>query len=115
MVRDYQPSDLPEIIALHKAQGFDYSLGDLSNPLFFVKKVRVVDGRIVAAMALRLTCETFLLVNPEDSPIVKFDSMIELQPEVLSEAELQAFRWKGKQCIVRWKPSDPNHVIAEVS
>ncbi len=40
---------------------------------------------------------------------------VEQLPEVLSEAELQAFRWKGKQCIVRWKPSDPNHVIAEVS
>jgi hypothetical protein len=36
-------------------------------------------------------------------------------PEILSEAELQAFRWKGKQCIVRWKPSDPSKVIAEVS
>jgi len=40
---------------------------------------------------------------------------VEQLPEVLSEAELQAFRWKGKQCIVRWKSSDPNHVIAEVS
>jgi hypothetical protein len=40
---------------------------------------------------------------------------VEQLPEVLSEAELQAFRWKGKQCIVRWKPSDPNKVIAQVS
>jgi hypothetical protein len=40
---------------------------------------------------------------------------VEQFPEVLSEAELQAFRWKGKQCIVRWKPSDPSKVFAEVS
>jgi hypothetical protein len=40
---------------------------------------------------------------------------VEQLPEVLSEAQLQAFRWKGKQCIVRWKPSDPSKVIAEVS
>jgi hypothetical protein len=40
---------------------------------------------------------------------------VEQLPEVLSEAELQAFRWKGKQCIVRWKPSDPSKVFAEVS
>jgi hypothetical protein len=40
---------------------------------------------------------------------------VEQMPEVLSEAELQAFRWKGKQCIVRWKPSDPSKVFAEVS
>jgi hypothetical protein len=40
---------------------------------------------------------------------------VEQLPEVLSEAELQVFRWKGKQCIVRWKPSDRSKVIAEVS
>jgi hypothetical protein len=36
-------------------------------------------------------------------------------PVSLSSAELLAFRWKGKQCTVRWKPSAPNTVIAEVS
>jgi hypothetical protein len=40
---------------------------------------------------------------------------VEQRPEVLAEAELQAFRWKGKQCFVRWKSSDPSWVIAEVS
>jgi hypothetical protein len=33
----------------------------------------------------------------------------------LADAKLQAFRWKGKQCTVRWRPSDPTKVIAEVS
>ena len=36
-------------------------------------------------------------------------------PVSLDGAKLLAFRWKGKQCTVRWKPSDPNNVIAEVS
>jgi hypothetical protein len=40
---------------------------------------------------------------------------VEQLPEVLSEVELQAFRWKGRQCIVRWKPSDSSKVFAEVS
>jgi hypothetical protein len=40
---------------------------------------------------------------------------VQQQLEPLGDAQLQAFRWKGKQCIVRWKPSDPNKVIAEVS
>jgi hypothetical protein len=40
---------------------------------------------------------------------------VQQQLETLDAAKLQAFRWKGKQCIVRWKPSDPNKVIAEVS
>ena len=37
------------------------------------------------------------------------------QPETLDEAELQAFRWKGQQCVVRWKLLQPDQVIVEVS
>jgi hypothetical protein len=40
---------------------------------------------------------------------------VDQRPESLDGAKLQAFRWKGKQCIVQWKPSDPNKVIVEVS
>jgi hypothetical protein len=40
---------------------------------------------------------------------------VDQRPASLAGAKLQAFRWKGKQCTVRWKPSDPNAVIAEVS
>jgi hypothetical protein len=40
---------------------------------------------------------------------------VDQRPTSLVGAKLQAFRWKGKECTVRWKPSDKNHVIAEVS
>jgi hypothetical protein len=40
---------------------------------------------------------------------------VQQQLESLSDAQLQAFRWKGKQCIVRWKPTDPGNVVVEVS
>jgi Protein of unknown function (DUF3592) len=39
---------------------------------------------------------------------------IEQRPEPLADAELQSFRWKGQQCVVRWNPSMPEQVIAEV-
>ena len=84
MIRDFAPSDMPTIKEIHKTQGFDYSVPDLANPLFLVKKVREVDGRIVGAMCLRLTCETYLFV--EGSPEAKARSIMELQPEVLKEA-----------------------------
>ena len=84
MIRDFLPEDSPALKELHKAQGFDYALPDLFNPLFLVRKVREVDGRVVAAMFLRLTCETFLLV--EGSPESKGRAILELQPEVLREA-----------------------------
>jgi hypothetical protein len=40
---------------------------------------------------------------------------IDQRSETLADAQLQEFRWKGKQCIVRWKPLSPDQVIAEVS
>jgi hypothetical protein len=40
---------------------------------------------------------------------------VDQSPTSLDGAKLQAFRWKGKQCTVRWRPSDPTKVIAEVS
>jgi uncharacterized protein DUF3592 len=40
---------------------------------------------------------------------------VDQRPVSLSGAMLQAFRWKGKQCTVRWKPSNPSKVLAEVS
>jgi len=84
MIRDYRPEDLPEIIEIHKAQGFDYALGDLDSPLFLVKKVREVHGHVVAAMFLRVTAETFLVST--GSPEAKGRAIVELQPEVLREA-----------------------------
>ena len=32
-----------------------------------------------------------------------------------AEAKLQAFRWKGQKCFVRWKPDSPDQVIVDVS
>jgi hypothetical protein len=40
---------------------------------------------------------------------------VEQLPEVLAEAQLQAFRWKGKQCFVRWNISHPDQIIADVN
>jgi len=40
---------------------------------------------------------------------------VDQRPVALAEAELQAFRWKGKQCVVRWRPSKPDQAIVEVS
>lgn len=83
-IRDYHETDKNAISAIHKAQGFDYTLPDLTSPLFLVKKVREVDGRVVAAMCLRITAETFLFSS--GSPETKARSIMELQPEVLREA-----------------------------
>lgn len=85
MVRDFKPEDTDSIISIHKSQGFEYSLPKLDSPLILVSKVREVEGHVVAAMFLRVTAETFLLV--EGSPESKGRAIEELQPEVLREAK----------------------------
>ena len=84
MIRDARPEDVEAIKDIHKRQGFDYPLPDLTSPLILVKKVREVDGRVVGAMFLRITAETFLLVD--GSPVTKGRSVEELQPEVVRAA-----------------------------
>jgi hypothetical protein len=64
LVREYQDSDLAQLRTIHAAQGFDYALPDLSNPLFVTKKVLASEGAIVGAAFLRLTAEAYLLLDP---------------------------------------------------
>jgi hypothetical protein len=84
MVRDMRSEDIETVKDIYKAQGFDYSIPDLTSPLILVKKVREVDGRVVAACLLRITAETFLITM--GSPVEKGRAIEELQPEVLREA-----------------------------
>jgi hypothetical protein len=37
------------------------------------------------------------------------------QPVTLDNAQWDAFRWKGQKCRIRWKPSNPDQIIAEVN
>jgi hypothetical protein len=77
LVREYRESDLDALRAIHAAQGFDYPLPDLSNPLFVTKLVLSeadAEGesnnrlprqeKIIGAALLRLTAEAYLLLDP---------------------------------------------------
>ncbi len=93
-IREYQQSDLTALRTIHAAQGFDYALPDLSNPLFVTKVILSDDSvappfgtapvphdgaanlqdaglkpgpaqeRILGAALLRLTAEAYLLLDP---------------------------------------------------
>ena len=43
-IREYRESDLAALRAIHAAQGFDYALPDLRNPLFLTKLVLTPDS-----------------------------------------------------------------------
>jgi hypothetical protein len=57
-IREYKESDLAALRAIHTAQGFDYVLPDLRNPLFVTKLVLTQDAAasVVGAQHLSRPC-----------------------------------------------------------
>lgn len=80
LVREYTDADLSALLAMHRAQGFDYPFPDLHDPIF-VSKLVLEDQRsqpVMAALA-RLTCEIYLLVDPQSgTPRERYARLLEL-------------------------------------
>jgi hypothetical protein len=66
LIREYTAADVDALRAIHVRQGFPYAFPDVADPLF-VSKLVVEDekGRTVMASLARLTCEMYLLADPE--------------------------------------------------
>ena len=100
LVREYQESDLAQLRAIHAAQGFDYALPDLSNPLFVTKKLLASDGAIVGAAFLRLTAEAYLLLDPcAGTPRERWQRLLALH----AAAEHDAWQ-RGLEDVHAWLP-----------
>ncbi len=80
LVREYTDADLSALLAMHRAQGFGYPFPDLHDPIF-VSKLILEDQRgqpVMAALA-RLTCEIYLLVDPQSgTPRERYARLLEL-------------------------------------
>ncbi|MHB8539437.1 MAG: hypothetical protein ACYDCD_00635 [Candidatus Acidiferrales bacterium] len=76
------------LLAMHRAQGFEYPFPDLADPIFVSKLVLEDDnstgslngdGKIVMASLARLTCEMYLLVDPNaGTPRDRYARLLEL-------------------------------------
>lgn len=97
-VREYKETDLDTLLAMHRAQGFEYPFPHLRDPLFVSKLVlcedspRIshartcregnrdsVEGKIVMAALARLTCEIYLLADPHaGTPRQRYSRLLEL-------------------------------------
>ena len=65
-MREYNDGDLAALRAMHAKQGFDYPFPNLADPIFVSKLVvEGDDGRAVMASLARITCEMYLLADPE--------------------------------------------------
>jgi hypothetical protein len=80
LVRAYTESDLDALRAMHARQGFDYAFPNLADPIFVSKLVVEDDaGRAVMASLARITCEMYLLADPEaGNPRERYARLLEL-------------------------------------
>lgn len=98
MIREYTDTDLDALVAMHRAQGFEYPFPNLRDPLFVSKLVLCenaapdsvtesrgegncdsADGKIVMAALARLTCEIYLLADPHaGTPRRRYARLLEL-------------------------------------
>jgi hypothetical protein len=113
LVREYRESDLDALRAIHAAQGFEYALPDLSNPLFVTKLVLTNDvgaaskpdagaGNCdaVGAALLRLTAEAYLLLDPRaGTPRQRWQWLLALH----AAAERDAWQ-RGLEDVHAWLP-----------
>jgi hypothetical protein len=129
LVREYRDSDLAQLRAIHAAQGFDYALPDLSNPLFVTKLVltqeptsvvaaqhaapvqevaaqsgshnpATQDRLILGAAFLRLTAEAYLLLDPSrGTPRQRWQWLLALH----AAAERHAWQ-RGLEDVHAWLP-----------
>jgi hypothetical protein len=87
-VREYNEADFDALVAMHRAQGFDYALPNLADPIFVSKLVLEDEdssgtgkgtSKIVMASLARLTCEMYLLVDPHaGTPRERYARLLEL-------------------------------------
>jgi hypothetical protein len=112
-VREYRESDLATLRAIHAAQGFDYPLPDLSNPLFVTKLIlskaaedsESYSGerqqvKIIGAALLRLTAEAYLLLDPKaGTPRERWQWLLQLH----AATERDAWQ-RGLEDVHAWLP-----------
>jgi hypothetical protein len=116
LIREYSESDLDALRAIHSAQGFEYALPDLGNPLFVTKLVLAKDcesgtenagaetkktpQQILGSVFLRLTAEAYLLLDPKaGTPRDRWQWLLALH----AAAERDAWQ-RGLEDVHAWLP-----------
>ncbi len=104
VIRDWEPSDLQEIERIHENSGIPYQLPNIQSPLFLVKKVLEVEGRVRMCVGGYITCEAYLWIDNTDAwadPEQKLVAIKELERVATEEA-----RAKGLEEVILWLPPE---------
>jgi hypothetical protein len=107
-VRQYKPADLDALRRMHAQQKFDYEFPNIADPLFVSKLVIDDDsGRTVMASLARLTCETYLLLDPRaGTPRERYERLLALhgagERDLLARGLEDAHAWLPPQVARRF-------------
>lgn len=101
VLRDYEPRDFARVKEIHESTNVDYSLPNLSSPLFIVKKVLEVDGVVRMAVGCYIQAEAYLWADPSDwaDPEQKLAGI-----QALDRAGVHELWLKGVDQAVLWLP-----------
>jgi hypothetical protein len=100
-IRQYTSADCEALRRIHARQGFEYEFPNIDDPLFVSKIVLEDDAGLVAMAALaRLTCEMYLLMEPEKGTArQRFERLLFLQ-----RAGAEDLRARGLHDAHAWLP-----------
>jgi len=112
MIRDYEPTDMPDLIAIHHANGLPANCfpeleiqdGDkkVPNPLYAVKRTVIQQGTIAMCGVLKITSEVYLLLDHKvGDPEQRWQWLQEL-----SEDLKQRGYAKGLEDLTLWVPPE---------
>lgn len=76
LVREYRESDLDALRAIHAAQGFDYALPDLRNPLFVTRLV-LSDGNVAPGFSPASSDADSAADSPSTSAEARFSASLQ--------------------------------------
>jgi hypothetical protein len=90
-IRHYRTEDEPALRKMHAQQGFAYELPDINDPIFLTKLVlEDNEGRAVMAVLARLTCELYLLADPQGgTPRERYAALLALHDKAERELGLR--------------------------
>jgi uncharacterized protein YktB (UPF0637 family) len=109
-IRNYEEKDFAQVKALHEAMGLDYRMPDLQSPLFIIRQVAELDGKIVAVGAAKIETELYMWLNRSvGDPETRWDAVRQLNESVMDEAHWS----KGIDNCVCWVPKEVEKSFAK--
>ena len=109
-IRDWQESDMVQLAELHRKMDVGYNLPESFGPLYFIRKAVVdQDGKLVAAVTVKLVGEAFLWVDPELPTYERAKSV-----KMLSDECSEIARTHGLEEVSCWIPPRIAECFAKV-